>query len=412
MSEEQEMKDRQEGLQEKTGLEILYARCEAKDRLADVRQRDVPRELRERYWIRQAEDAAIESRTWTVGSNMTRRIERYELGRNRNEPGDGFRYVFRSGTDGTEGRAEWFEVTEVFEGVEAKDVEAFMCIDNGGKVGSDFDPDRFVRGLDMGTPCRAAQRRAADKMIATVRKKLNKASYGDLWRTHGYGTLIVGLPLWFATIPADPLRVENVIDDFMTRVAIGLKPYAQQLKKKTCPFWRIVVVWMVSLESVREWSGKARYDVYDDPAYRRIGNVPVKFERMTPLLLELMRGLEVARAKGEKAGGLNLFFAVASRKKKGKETFVQLPPAVAKLKRLLEDYGRRRHREKLLERVKWRAMQRVLEVLCFLRVYGLSGLERWAIASLSPRRRITQLAMRRRALRLYRASRRRQAMKG
>ena len=54
MSKGQETQGRQEEFQAKTGLEILYARCEAKDRLADVAQRDVPRELRERYWIRQA----------------------------------------------------------------------------------------------------------------------------------------------------------------------------------------------------------------------------------------------------------------------------------------------------------------------------------------------------------------------
>ena len=53
-----------------------------------------------------------------------------------------------------------------------------------------------------------------------------------------------------------------------------------------------------------------------------------------------------------------------------------------------------------VQRVKWRAMQRCLEVLCFLRRFGLCGLERWAIAQLSPRRRIARLAMRRRALKL------------
>ena len=45
-----------------------------------------------------------------------------------------------------ESRAEWFEVTEVFEGVEAKDVEAFMRVNNGGTAGFEFDPDRFVTG--------------------------------------------------------------------------------------------------------------------------------------------------------------------------------------------------------------------------------------------------------------------------
>ena len=412
MSEERETEGRQDEGRAKTGLEILYVRRGTKDSAADVAERDLVAELRERYWIRQAEDAGIEPRTWaTFGVSIQWRIERYELGRNRNEPGDGFRYVFRSGTGGTGGRAEWFEVTEVFEGVEAKDVNAFMRIENGGKAGFDFDPDRFVRGLDMGMPCRAAQRRAADKVIAAVEKKLSKASYEGIWRTHGYGTLIVGLPLWFATDPADPLRVENVIDDFMTRVQIGLEPYARRLRKKTCPFWRIVVVWKVSLESMREWSRKARLDVYDDPAYRRMRNLPIRVGSKMPLFLELMSAQEAARPDGEGAGGPKRYVAMARPEKKGKERLVQLPPAVDEWKRRLDEYGQR-NRKKLLERVKWRVMQRVLEMLCFVRAYGLAGLERWIIANLSPRRRIARLAMRRRALWLYRTSRRREAMKG
>ena len=150
-------------------------------------------------------------RYWAnVGIAIQWPIERAELGRNRNEPGDGFRYVFRSGTGGTGGRAEWFEVTEVFEGVEAKDIEAFMRLENGGEGYPDFDPQRFLRGLNLGMPRRAAQRRAADKVIAAGERKLAKSSYEGLWRPHGYGTLIVDLPLWFATYPLDPLRVENV----------------------------------------------------------------------------------------------------------------------------------------------------------------------------------------------------------
>ena len=182
MSEESGTKGRQ-------GLEILYARREAEDQLGDLAKRDIPCELRERYWIRNAEGAGIKGGIG-ISISVPWWIERHELGRNRNEPGDGFRYVYRGGTSGMESRAEWFEVTEVFEGVEAKDVEAFMRVNNGGTAGFEFDPDRFVTGLEMGTPGRAAQRRAADKVIAAVEKKVSKASYEGMWRRHGYGTLI------------------------------------------------------------------------------------------------------------------------------------------------------------------------------------------------------------------------------
>ena len=412
MSEEWETKGQQVA-RAKTGLQILYARCEAGDQPGDLAERDVPGELRERYWIRRAEDAGIKGRTTGLSFTISipRWIERHELGRNRNEPGDGFRYVFRTGTSGTESRAEWFEVTEVFEGVKGKDVEAFMRVNNGGTAGFDFDPDRFVTGLEMGTPGRAAQRRAADKVIAAVEKKMSKASYEGMWRQHGYGTLIVGLPLWFATLAADPLRAENVIDDFNTRVKIGLKPCARQLKKKSCPFWRIVVVWVLSRESAREWYDKARYEVYDDPAHGRIGGLPITRDSMMLGLLEFI-GDEAARADGEKAEEWTLYIPVASPKKQGEVASLQLPPDAKALKRNVEDHGERIHRENLLDRVKWHAMQRAIEVLCFLQAYGVAGLERWAIAKLSPRQGIKQLAIERRALRLYRASRRRQPMKG
>ncbi len=215
------------------GLEILYAKPGGNGDVPDVAEHDLTGELRERYWIGQAADAGIK-KTWAgVGLTMPWAIERSDLGRNRNEPGDGFRYVVRGGIGGMEGRAEWFEVTEVFEGVEAKDVEAFMRLKNGGKGYPGFDPARFVRELNFGMPGRAAQRRAADKVIAAVERKLAKSSYEGLWRPYGYGTLIVGLPLWFATYyPLDPLRVENVVDDFMTRILIGLQPYEERLRKK------------------------------------------------------------------------------------------------------------------------------------------------------------------------------------
>ena len=236
MPKQQETKRRQAQARAKAGLEILYARRGSNDRLGNIAQRDVPGELRERYWIRKAEDAGMQQRTWTFGIGVLRRIERHEIGRNRNNPGDGFRYVFRTGTDGTDSRAEWFEVTEVFEGAEAKDIEAFMLVNNGGTARSDFDSNGFVRGLDMGTPRRAAQRSAADQVIAAVEKKVNKASYEGMWRSHGYGTLVVGLPLWFATFPTDPTRVENVIDDFITRVRIGLKAVRPAIEEEKLPF--------------------------------------------------------------------------------------------------------------------------------------------------------------------------------
>ena len=395
----------------RAGLKILYAKPGPKDNLANVAKRDLTGELRERYWIRQAADAGIAAKTWaSVGIGIQWPIERAELGRNRNEPGDGFRYVFRSGTGGTGGRAEWFEVTEVFEGVEAKDIEAFMRLENGGEGYPDFDQQRFLRGLNLGMPLRATQRRAADKVIAAVERKLAKSSYEGLWRLHGYGTLIVGLPLWFATYPLDPLRVENVVDDFTTRVQLGLESHARQLRKRSCPFWRIVVVWNGSVESMRDWTSKARLDVYKDPAYRRMGALPVGGGSMIPLLLDLLdvvEGSDQARPDGDGFAGFTMYLAATRAGKREQKQDLHLPPALAEWTRQLHEFAES-HREGFRARIKLHAKLRILEVLCFVRAYGLGGLERWVIARLSPRRWIAHRAMRWRALRLYRVSRWRQ----
>ena len=75
----------------KGALEILYAMPDQKDDIWDVAKRDLPGDLRERYWIEQAKDAGINEKTWTnLGITIPWKIERHELGRSRNEPGDGF----------------------------------------------------------------------------------------------------------------------------------------------------------------------------------------------------------------------------------------------------------------------------------------------------------------------------------
>ena len=386
----------------RTGLEILYAKPGSTDNVAT---RDLTKEARERYWIRQAADLGIAAeRTWTSFEvTLPRMIERAELGRNRNEPGDGFRYVFRSGTKGTGGWAEWFEVTEVFEGAEAKDIEAFMRLENGGQGYPGFDPVEFAKGLNFGMPSRAAQRRAADKVIAAVEEKLGRSSYESLWRPHGYGTLIVALPVWFATYPLDPLRVENVIDDFTTRVGIGLEPYARRLRKRRCPFWRIVVVWKASAESMREWSRKARLDIYKDPSYRRMADLPVGGGWIMPLLLELVEGSGSAQSARAGFGGFTMYLTVARSGKRENRQHLQLPPALAELARHLDEFAESR-RESLRSRIKLYLKLRLLNVLCFVRAHGLGGLERWVIARLLPQRWIAQFARRRHALRFYRRS--------
>ncbi len=412
VAESQELKDREERSLHREGLEILYLKPDPKNQLTHVAERDLTSELREKYWIRAAQDKDTDRESWvSFAITIPWEMERHELGRNRNEPGDGFRYVYRSGSAGTGGRVEWFEVTEVFEGVEAKDIEAFMRIENGGEAGFNFDPSEFVNGLNMGIPSRTSQQRAAGKVIDAVERKLNKASYEGMWREHGYGTLIVGLPLWFAMPAANPLRVENVVDNFGTRMVMGLKPHLRRLRKKSCPFWRIVVVWCMSPKSMRDWCHKAKFEIYDDPAYQSMGSLPLLSGTVMPLLSEMMDQREDTGPDTKRFPDSTLSVCAVRPKKKGKENHILLPPAVEEWKRRVEENGKRSC-ENLPKRLKLYAVVRFLEVFCFIRLHGVAGLERWLIAKLSPRRQIARFALGRRARRLYRASMRGRSVSG
>ena len=407
-SNEPEPTDRQTQGPAQPGLEILYARPGGEESWSDVAERDLTKELRERYWIQRGADAGNKAKSWaSFEVQMQWSIERAELARNRNEPGDGFRYVFRSGSRGTEGQGEWFEVTEVFESVHPREVERFMRRENGVEGEPGFDPDEFLRGLRMCIPRRAAQRRAADGVIAAVERKLAKPSYAGMSRKHGYGTLIVGLPLWFATLPLDPVRPENAVDDFTTRVQIGLKAHARQLRRRSCPFWRIVVVWNCSAESLREWKRRARLEVYKDPSNRKIGSLPIRGGSFDLVMLDLLEKSTRTGADHNGSTGLTMHIAVAHSKKREPTQNLRLPPAVAEVRRHLEKSAKSL-RGSVWERIRLRSGQRFLEVICFVRTHGIGGLERWVIARLSPRRRVARLAMRRRAFRLYRSSLRRQ----
>ena len=118
------------------GLEILYATPVPAGHAAAKPPRDLAKELRERFWISAARDAGTGPRSWAaVQVTFEWPIERVAVGRDRNNPGDGFRHVFRTGTGGTDSRSEWFGATEVFEGVRAAAVESFVRLANGGRGG-------------------------------------------------------------------------------------------------------------------------------------------------------------------------------------------------------------------------------------------------------------------------------------
>ena len=374
--------------EECAGLGILYAVPDAKDDMSSVGKCDLTAELRERYWISREKDAGTGIATWgRVGANFEWRIERNELGRSRNDVAAS---AMRFGPARTaSARTEWFEVTEVFEGVEARDVEAFMRLQNGMDSRQCFDPEAFLDSLDLGAPGRAAQRRAADGVMAAVGKKMEKESDQEMRRTYGYGTLIVGVPLWIANFPANPLRAENVIDEFVARISIGLEPHARRLSNRQRPFRRIVVAWETGAKSMTEWAGKARFDLYDDPAVQTLNTVQPMIGPWARSLVEL------------KPDGMAMYVTKAWPEKRARH--VRLPQRMEPMLQKLGE-AKERHRLRIHERIQSRILQRFLGLACFVHNFGPAGLERWIVARISVRHRVARIALKRQAKRLYRAS--------
>ena len=381
-------------------LDILYLKPETHSGDGPA-SRNLVKELRERYWTKQAEDAENRSSWIQFAVRFPFPFDRQDVGRNREQPGDGFRFVFSGGSAGIESRVEWFEITEVFAAADPRDVEAFMRVNNALCAYPGFEAERFLAGLDLRNPSRSAQRRAADQVIAAIDGKLRKPSYAGMTRPHGYGTLVVGLPLWFASPPADPLRDANVLDDFYTRVAIGLRRYRRRLAKPDFPFWRIVVVWHISARSLRDSKARANMTTYQDPAYRRLSHLPTK-SFLGWDLVELMDDADPDDHDGPRMT-IRLVRAHPAKNRPG-----ALPAAAALHKANLEAAGSQTSLS-VRDRIRWRLGRRVLEAAAFAGAHGHPGLRRWAVARLSPHFWIDAWTKPWRLEWLYEESRRRQA---
>ena len=384
-----------------TGLSILYAKEAAGEReWAAIPDRDRTGRLREVYWARRAESKT--GRKSFVSMNLNWRADRTEIGRRRDEPGDGFVYLVDI-TPQVKERFEWLEVTEVFTTVPASQIEGAMRAWNGIADKNAVDLDEFRKGLWRGRPSRMEQRRAADQVIAQVERKLAKNSYQELLERYGYGTLVVGMPLWFAAPPGDPFRAENAIDDFMTRTTLGLEVVRKRtLRRRDCPFRNVIVMWDTTPQALREWSSR-RSTQYEDAANTSLENpIPASF-----LLGGLSDALEKAVSKTatleSEAPSMCLHVSVKTRKKgSGKGPYPELVTALGKLFR-----ERNEKPMGLRAMLRWRVALTLCKLLCFLRIHGVEGLERWIARKFSVSHAWRARAVRRKARRFYRESRRR-----
>ena len=391
-----------------TGLSILYAK-EAKEEKGweKTPDREKPGRLREVYWARRAEKLIGGESFLSMSLNY--QMDRKKIGRKRDDPGDDFIYKVKISTE-TESSFEWIEVTEVFTTTHPKEIEdamkAWNCIENKQKK----DMEKLRKKLKRGIPRRRKQREAADKVIEAIKKKTRKTSYNEVVEKYGYGTLVIGMPLWFAVLPAHPFRAENSLDDFVVRTSIGIEEIRRnELRKKQCPFKHLIVLWDTTPEAIKEWDAK-RSREYEDIANTTLMNpLPAT---ILPMLSELSE--KTTEQTGFVESELpSCSFHLGSKVKKEKIGKGPYPDTMLKIQEIAEEWSKKERKDGMVKKLRQRLSLELCKVICFIKIHGVVGLERWAARRISPKQYWRRKATALRALRLYRESvRRAQKRKG
>lgn len=254
---------------------ILRVHGEVNDpNLQDVPHRDIPKYLREQYWIKQWGP----TNRWELGFlnvSCEKQLRLADLNRKLDDPGDAFFALGLVTLRSCVSLRIWVEVTEVFLPEHAPKVNRFIREYNGLRGKGDIDAAEFLNSLKLGRPDFCMQREMVDKVIEAIEKKAEKGreegSYKSLVRDYGRGVLIVGLPLWFATYPSDPTDPSMTLEDFWTRLNLRFDAIKHSiLQASWCPFDSIVILWNPTLEAIDEWAKIADQDFYSDPANRSL----------------------------------------------------------------------------------------------------------------------------------------------
>ena len=360
-----------------TGLSVLYTQEATKEAgWNEIPDRDKVGRLREVYWAEKTESK--QDHTSFIYMGLTWRPDRKIFGRKADLPGDGFLLKTAMYPKHDE-RFEWIEVTEVFTSVPAKQINDAMKAWNGILKKRPVDFSEFRKSLNKERPSRAEQRKAADKTIQQIERKLAKASYRELMEKYGYGTLVAGLPLWFATFPDDPWRVKNALDDFFTRTALGLEDLERKiLRRSDCPFRQIIVVWDTSPEALQEWDEKKSSE-YEDAANTSLEN-PVGAAKFGPILSEaLKKAVPKLGLEESDLPSFSLNITVQTGKNKmGKGPY----PELIALHREIADKSKDKS-YKIIDKLKLWLTQVLCQLLCFVRIHGFGGLERRIMRKIS-----------------------------
>ena len=380
---------------------ILHVRGKDEDpNLQDVPHRDIPKYLREQYWIGQW--GPTSRWKFDFGAGTWRQLRPADLNRKLDDPGDAFFELGLGTLRSSVSLRIWVEVTEVFLPEHAPMVNRFVREHNSLRGKGKIDPTEFLNSLKLGLPTPYLQCEMADKVIEAIEKKANKGkeegSYKSLVRDYGRGALIVGLPMWFATLPSDPTDLSTVLTDFVTRLAHGIKKIEKSiLRASWCPFDSVVVLWNPTLESIDEWTQIANLNFYSDPVnlswksagspfrgflFSKAPNLPTPSSVVFPFRWDRYRSLDAMLA--DQRQWLRL---PSNPRPLGPKAYLKVDSSDTGISALRMDFNI------------W-----LLQLLQFVRINGWRGLRRWIASRFSVCRLYSRWLQGRQARKLYQSS--------
>lgn len=369
--------------------------------LQDVPHRDLPKYLRERFWIHQWSP----SERWKLGGFIHAggwsSLRLTDLGRKLDDPGDAFFDLFLTPLQYNVRVRSWAEVTEVFSPGHALNVNRFIREYNGLRGKGTIDAGAFLKSLNLGPPNPRLQYEMADEVIAAIKRKTRKGREGGSYKTlvgdYGRGALIVGLPLWFAMFPSHPTDPSTVLSDFVTRLGLGLKIIEHSvLRANWSPFDSVVVLWNPTLESIDSWVRVADPHFYSDPINLSWQN-PVPWLNMQSYYRSknLPDPIAVKNCiRWDRYSSLDSMLADQRRRFRFANNSRPLGP-----KACLEV-----HREGVRPSLRMAFYSWFIQVWLFVRLNGWRGLRRNIFGQISIRRLFTRWRLIRQAQKLYRSS--------
>ena len=369
--------------------------------LQDVPYRDIPKYLRERFWIEQWSPSKRWKLSGFINAGGWSSLRLTDLGRKLNDPGDAFFDLILTTPQYIVRVRSWAEVTEVFSPGNALKVNRFIREYNGLRGKGTIDERAFLDSLNLGPPHPRLQYEMADEVIAAIKRKTQKGreggSYKTLVRDYGRGALIVGLPLWFAMFPSDPADPSTVLSDFVTRLGLGLKAIEHSLLRANWnPFDSVVVLWNPTLESIDSWVRDADPHFYSDP---------INLSWQTPVAWPNMQSRYRSRnlpnpdtikniIRWDRYSSLDSMLADQCRRIR----FANNPRPLGPKARVEV------HREGLSSTLRMAFYSWLLQVWLFVRLNGWRGLRRKIFGQISIRRLFTRWRLLRQARKIYLSS--------